>query len=144
MQDHDGMKTCSICGHLPEFKKVELLHGAERLPEEVGRLRIVGGAGIYGADQIRVCPECGTYYRFIHDHDSEAGLGEGYTDEMIGRLTVGLALEELRKIERGLRASIEWWAVEVAKGSGAHAERFLVEHKRELEQVSAEISKLGP
>ncbi|MBP7633438.1 hypothetical protein KBA41_04675 [Candidatus Ozemobacteraceae bacterium] len=143
MQDHDGIKSCSICKHLPEYQKVELLHGTELLPAEVGRLRIVGGAGIYGADQIRVCQECGTYYRFIHDHDSEAGMGEGYTDEMIGRLTVGQALEALREIERGLHASIAWWAGEVAKGSGAHAERFLAEKKMELEQVSAEIVKLS-
>jgi hypothetical protein len=76
---------CKICKNIPDYKFADKLHKKEQLPEEVGQLKVIGG---YEHDcQIRKCTLCGTYYRYYYDHDSESGVGYGYTDEFIKRIT---------------------------------------------------------
>lgn len=140
--DTAHVTTCSICSHIPERKEVELLHGTDRLPAEVELLRIIGGNGIYGAEQIRVCPECGTYYRFIHDHDSEAGLGIGYTDERITRINAESAARELERAERDARAALQYWTQPSGAAYGKQATIFAAEAREEIERVSTELAKL--
>ena len=87
---------CKICVNIPDYKLVDKLHTKERLPEEVEGLQIIGG---YAHDcQIRKCTLCGTYYRYYYDHDSESGVGFGYTDESIKRITPERAQELLNII----------------------------------------------
>ena len=64
---------------------VEKLHTKERLPKEVEELQVIGGYPINC--QVRKCTLCGTYYEYYYDHDSESGVGIGYTDESIKRIT---------------------------------------------------------
>ena len=82
---------CKICKNIPEYKLVDKLRTDERLPKEVEELQIIGG---YAHDcQIRKCTLCGVYYRYYYDHDSESGVGYGYTDESIKRITPERAQE---------------------------------------------------
>ena len=100
---------CSTCSNIPDSKFVETLHTSERLPKEVDDLLVIGGYGLYGCEQVRKCSECGTFYSFLHDHDSESGVGYGYTDEAIVRLSPEKALE---LIERTLKTSthdVAYW-----------------------------------
>ena len=86
--------ACNLCKHIPSRMEVEILHTPDRLPEEIERLEIIGGNHADSTlGQLRKCPECGTYYRWLHDHDSESGSGYGYTDEGIERISPKQALE---------------------------------------------------
>jgi len=79
------------CRNIPDYKLVDKLHKKERLPEEVKDLQVIGG---YAHDcQIRKCKVCGIYYRYYYDHVSESGVGYGYTDESIKRLSTERAQE---------------------------------------------------
>ena len=91
-------KRCSICKHIPEHKFVETLHTEARLPEQVDQLEILGGYGFYGSPQVRKCPLCKTYYTYLHDHDSESGVGIGWTDQEIQRITPESALNVMERI----------------------------------------------
>lgn len=103
---------CDICKHIPSSMEVEILHTEERLPKQVDELEIIGGHNAdYGLGQIRKCPKCETYYLWFHDHDSESGVGYGYTDESIDRVTNGRALEA---IEKNLSA-LKTWAMMAGK-----------------------------
>ena len=73
-----------ICKNIPDDKTIEALQTEDRLPKEVNELQIIGGN--ISISQLRKCPQCGTYYIFIHDHDSESGVGYGHTDESIKRI----------------------------------------------------------
>ncbi len=85
MNEFCNFSECKICRNIPDYKLVDKLHKKERLPEEVKDLQVIGG---YAHDcQIRKCTLCGTYYRYYYDHDSESGVGYGYTDESIKRLS---------------------------------------------------------
>jgi len=76
---------CKICQNIPDYKFVDKLHKKEQLSKEVEELQVIGG---YTHDcQIRKCSLCGTYYRYYYDHDSESGVGYGYTDESIRRIS---------------------------------------------------------
>ena len=82
---------CKICQNIPDYKFADKLHKKEQLPDEVGDLQVIGG---YTHDcQIRKCPLCGTYYRYYYDHDSESGVGYGYTDESVKRISPERAQE---------------------------------------------------
>lgn len=37
-------------------------------------------------DQLRRCPACGAHFAYTWDHDSQSGVGYGYTDERLERL----------------------------------------------------------
>ena len=89
---------CKICKNIPDYKFADKLHKKELLPEEVGQLKVIGG---YAHDcQIRKCTLCGTYYRYYYDHDSESGVGYGYTDEFIKRITPERAQELMNVVIR--------------------------------------------
>lgn len=91
MNEISDSTECKICKNIPEHKLIDKLHTKERLPEEVEELQIIGG---YAHDcQIRKCTLCGTYYRYYYDHDSESGVGYGYTDESIKRINPERAQE---------------------------------------------------
>jgi len=91
MNEFCNFSECKICLNIPDNKLVDKLHKTERLPEEVKDLEVIGG---YAHDcQIRKCTLCGTYYRYYYDHDSESGVGYGYTDESIKRLSTERAQE---------------------------------------------------
>lgn len=101
--------ACSICRHIPDHLFVETLHTSERLPEQVGQLLVIGGYGLYGSEQVRKCPECGTFYAFLHEHDSEAGVGYGYTDEAITRLTPEEAFGLIEKTIARSEKEVAYW-----------------------------------
>ena len=103
-------EACSVCSGIPDYKFVETLHTAERLPDEVDDLLIIGGYGLYGCEQVRKCPECGTFYSFLHDHDSESGVGYGYTDEAIKRLTPEQALDLIEKTCKSSEHDMAYWS----------------------------------
>jgi len=126
-----SIATCSICKGIPESMFVEILHTAERLPEEVDQLLVIGGYGLYGCEQVRKCPECGTFYTFLHDHDSESGVGYGYTDEAIRRLTSEQALDLVEKTLKTARHDAAYWQKE-RKKKGAIIPPFL---DRQLEEI---------
>ena len=88
------VSNCEICQHIPEYKAVETLHTSARLPEEVYKLEWIGN--IDAVQEFRKCPLCGTYYCYHSDPDSESGLGYGYTDEAIRRLTPEAAIHLLK------------------------------------------------
>ena len=68
------------------------------------------GYGLYGSEQVRKCPECGAFYSFLHDHDSESGMGYGYTDEAIKRLTPEQALDLIEKTCKSSEHEIAYWS----------------------------------
>ncbi len=91
MNEISNFTECKICRNIPDYKEADKLHKKERLPEEVEDLQVIGG---YAHDcQIRKCPLCGTFYRYYYDHDSESGVGYGYTDESVKRLSPERAQE---------------------------------------------------
>ena len=75
---------CSFCSAIPDRLTVDTVHDPERLPEAVGRLEVVDG-DVWDR-QLRRCPECSAFFAYTRDHDSESGVGYGYTDETIERL----------------------------------------------------------
>ena len=93
-------RNCPICQHIPDHKFVETLHTDARLPEQVDQLEILGGFGFhgYGNEQVRKCPLCQTYYTYLYDHDSESGVGIGWTDQEIQRITPESALDVMERI----------------------------------------------
>lgn len=92
------MSACSICKKIPERIEVETLHTPDRLPKEVEKLATIGGmCSDYALGEVRVCPMCGTHYLYYRDHDSESGVGIGYTDESIKRVSVERAKEAIEK-----------------------------------------------
>ena len=103
-------EACPLCSGIPEYKFVETLHTDERLPEQVEQLLVLGGYGLYGSEQVRKCPECGTFYSFLHDHDSESGMGYGYTDEAIKRLTPEQALDLIEKTCKSSEQEAAYWS----------------------------------
>ncbi|MFC1671421.1 hypothetical protein ACFL20_13590, partial [Spirochaetota bacterium] len=125
-------KKCEICKNIPDYKLVEILHTAERLPEEVELLLIIGGIPLHGAPpQVRKCPLCSTYYTYIHDHDSEAGVGCGYTDEEITRLSDEEALKFLKGGLEACQESLEYWKEDYNRYGEKHAKEFILEHEEE-------------
>ncbi|HOY68233.1 MAG TPA: hypothetical protein PLP29_15235 [Candidatus Ozemobacteraceae bacterium] len=143
MEEKPIGRSCHLCGPIPDFQKVELLHGKERLPEQVGRLERIAGSGVYGAEELRVCRACGCYFLFLHDHDSEAGMGEGYSDEAITRIDTDRALRELDRLEREAHASELHWGSPAAAGYGTVAERFRNEAREELVRIGRERMRLN-
>ena len=139
-QHHRKGSTCAICKGIPDYKFVETLHTNERLPEEVAQLLVIGGYGLYGSEQVRKCPTCGTYYAFLHDHDSESGVGYGYTDESIERLTPEKALVLIEKTLKNSRRAIEYWSKQGEAGTKRPG--FLKKHQKEFKQLENEKQAL--
>lgn len=91
MNEFGNFSECKIRRNIPDYKSADKLHKKERLPEEVDEPQVIGG---YTHDcQIRKCTLCGTYYRYYYDHDSESGVGYGYTDESVRRISSERAQE---------------------------------------------------
>lgn len=136
--------ACSLCGKIPDLLKVELLHSEERLPVEVDKLRCIGGPGNYSSPQIRVCPECGTYFNFIHEHDSEAGMGEGYTDEIISRIMPDRVLVSLENARQDTVSGLEYWKKSLSEGYCVeHAKEAIAKDQAELASIASEIDRLS-
>lgn len=133
--------SCSICSGIPEYKFVETLHTSERLPEEVDQLLVIGGYGLYGCEQVRKCPECGTFYSFLHDHDSESGVGYGYTDEAIQRLSPEKALDLIEKTLKLTTHDLAYWD-EKRKRKGAIIPPFLDKQRAEVKLLETERDAL--
>lgn len=131
-------KICAICKHIPDKKFVETLHTDERLPEQVSQLAVIGGYGLYGSEQVRKCPECDTYYSFLHDHDSESGVGFGYTDEAIVRLDFKNALELIESTIKSAHRAIAYWQKEEEEGISKMAPKFTQQHRDELHALEVE------
>ncbi len=140
-KERKAEKGCSICKGIPEYKFVETLHTDERLPEEVDQLLVIGGYGLYGCEQVRKCPECGTFYSFLHDHDSESGVGYGYTDEAIQRLTPEKALDLIEKTLKTSKHDVAYWD-EKRKKKGEIIPPFLDKMRAEVGLLETERDAL--
>ena len=139
-QPESEPNDCAICNGIPDYKFVETLHTDERLPEEVDQLEVIGGYGLYGCEQLRKCPICGTFYSFLHDHDSESGMGYGYTDESIKRLTTQQAIDMIERTMKTSKSGIEYWS---KKGDPAGKRPdFLTMHQQELKRLKRELRTL--
>ncbi|MHA1147474.1 MAG: hypothetical protein ACTSR8_04450 [Promethearchaeota archaeon] len=88
-------QNCAVCKDIPNYQTVEILHTNNRLPKQIDKLVIIGGSA--SINQLRKCPLCGTYYIFIHDHDSESGVGYGSTDETIRRIVYTDAIKQIKE-----------------------------------------------
>jgi len=130
-----GFKRCSICKHIPDHKFVETLHTEERLPKQVDQLEILGGYGFYGSPQVRKCPLCKTYYTYLHDHDSESGVGIGWTDEEIQRLTPESALDVMARVLEDCRHSLQHFTKK-------HDQPSITKHTQQVNRLIQEIASL--
>ena len=89
---------CTQCKRIPDSLDVETMHTTDRLPKEVDKLEVIGGMGSdYALGQVRVCLACKTHYLYFRNHDSESGVGYGYTDESIKRISKDRAKEAIEK-----------------------------------------------
>ena len=138
-EERSPADACTICRGIPAHRFVETLHTDERLPDEVQQLLVVGGYGLYGSEQVRKCPECGTYYAFLHDHDSESGVGYGYTDEAITRLTAEQALALIEKTCKATEREIAYWS---ARRDDYPRPDFATMHRTWLAQLERERETL--
>ena len=138
----DGSQACRVCSTIPQSMRVELLHGSDRLPEATSSLVVVGGEGIYGAEQLRRCPSCGAYFSWIHDHDSEAGLGVGWTDEVIARLDPRGARDLATRAAARARLSIAYWATAEGRATFRDWPRRLDDCREELTRLEEELANL--
>ena len=137
-----GFKRCSICKHIPDHKFVETLHTEARLPEQVNQLEILGGYGFYGYPQVRKCPLCKTHYTYLHDHDSESGVGIGWTDEEITRITPESALDVMDRVLETSQRALEHWTKEFHKTQDTYAQRWMTEYTQEVNRLTREIVSL--
>jgi hypothetical protein len=137
-------KCCSICKHIPDHKFVETLHTDARLPEQVDQLEIIGGYGFYGYgnEQVRKCPLCKTYYAYLWDHDSESGVGIGWTDEEIRRLTPESAMDVMERILETSQRSLEYWTDKFQKTQDAGDQQSITKHAQEINKLIREIASL--
>ena len=135
-------KSCSICKHIPDHKFVEILHTDARLPEQVDQLEVIGGYGFYGHEQVRKCPLCNTYYTYLSDHDSEAGLGFGYTDEEIRRITPESALSVMERILESSQGALEYWTKRFQETQDSYAQHAITRHTQEINRLIQELASL--
>lgn len=135
-------KSCSICKHIPDHKFVETLHTDARLPEQVDQLEVLGGYGFYGHEQVRKCPLCKTYYTYLHDHDSESGVGIGWTDEEIRRITPESALDVMKRVLKASQGSLEYWAKRFQKTHDSCDQQSMTKHTHEVRRLVREIASL--
>lgn len=127
--------------------EVETLHTNERLPKEVDKLEIVGGNNAdYALGEVRKCPECETYYLWFHDHDSESGVGYGYTDESITRMT---KKETRERLERNIK-SLDTWIEQLEEEANdpknhevvrESARERIPQYKKEIDRLKKELKK---
>ena len=137
--DHEN---CPICKHIPDHKFVETLHTDARLPEQVDQLEILGGYGLYGHEQVRKCPLCKTYYTYLSDHDSESGVGFGYTDEEITRITPERTLDVMERALESSQHALEYWTKRFQETQDSYAQQGMTEQTQEVDRLTREIDSL--
>jgi hypothetical protein len=131
------MSACSLCKHIPEKLKVETMHTPDRLPKEVEKLEIIGGmCSDYMLGEVRVCPDCGTHYLYYRDHDSE-GVGDGYTDESIERVSAMQAKEAMEKNIKVLEQLIQ------SKRAGLEISRLAAVRDLTKERIKVDEQELA-
>jgi hypothetical protein len=135
-------KNCSICQHIPDHKLVETLHTEARLPKQVDQLEIIGGYGFHGYEQVRKCPLCKTYYTYLYDHDSESGVGYGYTDEEVQRITPETALKIMERILMDYENTLDQWTREFQKTQDPYTQQAITRHTQEVNRLIQEIASL--
>jgi hypothetical protein len=135
-------RNCAICKHIPDHKFVETLHTDARLPEQVDQLEILGGYGFYGYAQVRKCPLCKTYYTYLWDHDSESGVGIGWTDQEIQRITPETALNVMERVLTDSQGNLEYWTKEFQKTQDSHAQQSITRHTQEVNRLIQELASL--
>jgi hypothetical protein len=135
-------RSCPICKHIPDHKFVETLHTDARLPEQVDQLEILGGYGIYGHEQVRKCPLCKTYYTYLSDHDSESGVGIGWTDEEIQRITPETALSVMERVLKASQSSLEYFTKQFQETQYAYAQQSIPRHTQEISRLIQELASL--
>ena len=135
-------KNCSICKHIPDHKFVETLHTDARLPEQVDQLEILGGYGTYGHEQMRKCHLCKTYYTYLSDHDSESGVGIGWTDEEIQRITPETALYVMERVLKASQGDREYWTKKFQETRDSHAQQSITRHTQEVNRLIQELASL--
>jgi len=101
----------------------------------VNQLVVMGGSSLYGSHQVRKCPQCGTYYDFLHEHDSEAGVGYGYTDEAIARITPEEALKYMEQNLLKAIQALEYWTKDYKDWGRTHAKKFKLEYGDEINRL---------
>ena len=84
---------CALCDSIPSRLHVDTLHDPDAFPPAARGLAVVGGDVLDG--QVRKCPGCDARFLYSRSHDNESGVGHGYTDELIVRIT---AAEARRKV----------------------------------------------
>jgi hypothetical protein len=136
--------NCPICRHIPDHKFVETLHTDARLPEQVNQLEILGGYGLYGYgnEQVRKCPLCKTYYTYLSDHDSESGVGIGWTDEEIMRITPESAPDVMERVLETSQHALEHWTNRFQETQDPYAQRWMTEQTEEVNRLTQEIASL--
>jgi hypothetical protein len=137
-------KNCSICKYIPDHKFVETLHTNGQLPEQVDQLEILGGYGFYGMgmEQVRKCPLCKTYYTYLYDHDSESGVGIGWTDQEIQRITPESALAVMERVLQTCQGAREHWTKEFQETQDSHAQQTMTEYTQQVNRLIQEIASL--
>lgn len=75
---------CELCALLPDRLAVDTLQAPDAFPAAARRLEPVAGERSEG--QVQRCPNCGAHFLYTFDHDSESGVGYGYTEETLERL----------------------------------------------------------
>ena len=103
--------------------------------ELVDQLEILGGYGFYGSPQVRKCPLCKTYYTYLHDHDSESGVGIGWTDEEIQRLAPESALDVMARVLEDCRHSLKHFTKK-------HDQPSITKHTQQVNRLIQEIASL--
>jgi hypothetical protein len=135
-------ENCQICKYIPDHKFVEILHTNARLPKQVDQLEILGGYGFYGYKQVRKCPLCKTYYTYLSDHDSESGVGFGWTDQEIQRLMPESAPNVLERVLADAQSNLEYWTRKVEETQDADAQASITRHSQEVNRLIQEIAFL--
>ncbi|MBT3981173.1 MAG: hypothetical protein HOE90_07450 [Bacteriovoracaceae bacterium] len=130
-------ENCSSCKNIPKTLMVEKLHTPKRLPKEVSELSTIGGYATDG--ELRKCQHCLTYYIYHYDHDSESGVGNGYTDEGITRISNAEAKKMLPDLLKSAEASLDYWQKDLDRPA---SQQFIVSHQKEVTRLQKEIKIL--
>jgi len=75
---------CHVCATWPDRLIVDTLWEPASFPSAARTLEVVSGER--WEEQLQRCPHCGAHYAYTFDHDSQSGVGLGYTEETLERL----------------------------------------------------------
>lgn len=89
------LSECTICSSWPEQLHEDLStnssNTSSRFPPEVEQLKYVCGQRRYDSPEIKICPQCGTYYKIVNEYEWTT-IGD-YDDDYLTRLTPKEALD---------------------------------------------------